>query len=133
GALSILVSLAGVARRLCRLSGAGDCRPHAGRVATVRRLRPPVRPGRSGVDGGCGSGRAASARMGSRCVDYRSSGYHRTVMQAPTLKDVYEARQRVYRHLRPTPLMRHPLLAMETGLDIRVKHENHNPTGAFKV
>ncbi len=29
--------------------------------------------------------------------------------------------------------MRHPLLALETGLDIRVKHENHNPTGAFKV
>ena len=29
--------------------------------------------------------------------------------------------------------MRHPLLAAETGLDIHVKHENHNPTGAFKV
>ena len=32
-----------------------------------------------------------------------------------------------------TPLMRHPLLSAETGLDIHVKHENHNPTGAFKV
>src|SRR4029077_15371646 len=41
--------------------------------------------------------------------------------------------ERVYRALRPTPLMRHPLLAQETGLDIFVKHENHNPTGAFKV
>src|SRR6266542_1794159 len=29
--------------------------------------------------------------------------------------------------------MRHPLLANETGLDVFVKHENHNPTGAFKV
>jgi threonine dehydratase len=29
--------------------------------------------------------------------------------------------------------MRHPLLTRETGLDILVKHENHNPTGAFKV
>jgi threonine dehydratase len=29
--------------------------------------------------------------------------------------------------------MRHPLLARETGLDITVKHENHNPTGAFKI
>jgi threonine dehydratase len=29
--------------------------------------------------------------------------------------------------------MRHPLLAAETGLDLLVKHENHNPTGAFKV
>ncbi len=29
--------------------------------------------------------------------------------------------------------MRHPLLVEETGIDIHVKHENHNPTGAFKV
>jgi threonine dehydratase len=54
-------------------------------------------------------------------------------MQAPTLADVYAARPRVARVVRPTPLMRHPLLAAETGLDILVKHENHNPTGAFKL
>src|SRR5438445_4222407 len=54
-------------------------------------------------------------------------------MQAPTLADVYAARERVYRVVQPTPLMRHPLLAAETGLDVFVKHENHNPTGAFKV
>ncbi|MBZ5556730.1 MAG: threonine dehydratase [Acidobacteriia bacterium] len=54
-------------------------------------------------------------------------------MQPPTLKDVYAARERVYRVVRPTPLMRHPLLSAETGLDVVVKHENHNPTGAFKV
>ena len=51
----------------------------------------------------------------------------------PTLSDVYAARPRVYRVVRPTPLMRHPLLAAETGLDVFVKHENHNPTCAFKV
>ena len=54
-------------------------------------------------------------------------------MHPPTLKDVYAARPRVYRAMRPSPLLRHPLLAAETGLDIYVKHENHNPTGAFKV
>jgi threonine dehydratase len=54
-------------------------------------------------------------------------------MHPPTLKDVYEARPRVARIVRPSPLLRHPLLALETGLDIWVKHENHNPTGAFKV
>ena len=54
-------------------------------------------------------------------------------MQEPTLKEVYEARDRVYTLVRPTPLMRHPLLANETGLNIFVKHENHNPTGAFKI
>src|SRR5262245_4340841 len=58
--------------------------------------------------------------------------YHHAV-QPPTLKDIYAARERVYRVVRPTPLMRHPLLAAESGLDVYVKHENHNPTGAFKV
>jgi len=54
-------------------------------------------------------------------------------MTIPPLRDIYDARARVYRALRPTPLLRHPLLAQATGLDVVVKHENHNPTGAFKV
>src|SRR5438552_9898554 len=29
--------------------------------------------------------------------------------------------------------MCHPLLRGETGLHVYVKHENHNPTGAFKI
>jgi threonine dehydratase len=55
------------------------------------------------------------------------------MMRAPTLQDVYAARPRVYRTLRPTPLLRHPLLADALGTDVLVKHENHNPTGAFKI
>jgi threonine dehydratase len=54
-------------------------------------------------------------------------------VKPPTLGDVYEARERVYRALRPTPLIRHPLLAERMGFEVYVKHENHNPTGAFKV
>src|SRR5437762_5767061 len=54
-------------------------------------------------------------------------------MTPPTLKDIYAARARVARVVRASPLMRHPILALETGLDVFVKHENHNPTGAFKV
>jgi threonine dehydratase len=54
-------------------------------------------------------------------------------LPVPALSDIYAARSRVYRVVRPTPLLRHPLLAAETGLDILVKHENHNPTCAFKV
>lgn len=50
-----------------------------------------------------------------------------------TLGDVYAARRIIYRTLRPTPLLQHPLLDAETGLTIYVKHENHNPTSAFKV
>lgn len=54
-------------------------------------------------------------------------------MQTPTLADVYAARQRIAPVLRPTPLLSHPLLAEALGCDVRVKHENHNPTGAFKI
>jgi threonine dehydratase len=54
-------------------------------------------------------------------------------MQEPTLSDVYAARQRISDVVRPTPLLRHALLSHESGLDIWVKHENHNPTSAFKV
>jgi threonine dehydratase len=54
-------------------------------------------------------------------------------MNPPTLHDIYAARERIQPVIRRTPLMRHPLLASETGLDVLVKHENHNPTCAFKV
>jgi threonine dehydratase len=55
------------------------------------------------------------------------------VMLSPTLADVYAARRRIAPVVRPTPLVRHPLLADALGCDVWVKHENHNPTGAFKV
>lgn len=54
-----------------------------------------------------------------------------TVM--PTLLDVYAARANVYRYLKPTPLHRYGCLNDATGLDLYVKHENHQPVGAFKV
>ena len=52
---------------------------------------------------------------------------------APTIDDLNLARTVVREVIRPTALLKHPLLDAETGLDIHVKHENHNPTGAFKV
>jgi len=52
---------------------------------------------------------------------------------APALADLYRAREVLHGVIPRTPLMSHPLLTAETGLDIHVKHENHNPTGAFKV
>jgi len=54
-------------------------------------------------------------------------------MVPPSLADVRRARTVLSGVIRPTPLMRHPLLVAETGLEIHVKHENHNPTGAFKI
>ena len=50
-----------------------------------------------------------------------------------TLTDVQNAGRIVYRTLKPTALLQHPLLTVETGLDLYVKHENHNPTNSFKV
>ena len=50
-----------------------------------------------------------------------------------TLDDVRAARTVVLKTLQPTALLSHALLNAKTGLDIRVKHENHNPTNAFKV
>lgn len=55
------------------------------------------------------------------------------MLQPPTLDDVRAARERIAPHIAPTPLMRHPLLDAEIGGEVWVKHENHNPTGAFKV
>ena len=54
-------------------------------------------------------------------------------MNRPTLADVSGACEAVYAALQPSPLLRHPRLADHLGADVWVKHENHNPTGAFKV
>jgi threonine dehydratase len=52
-----------------------------------------------------------------------------------TLDDVRAARARLREYLAPTPLRHYAPLDAAVGHGIRVwvKHENHNPTGAFKV
>jgi threonine dehydratase len=54
-------------------------------------------------------------------------------MAIPDLADVRAARERIAPYLRPTPLYRYPTLDALTGAQLRVKHENHQPVGAFKV
>jgi threonine dehydratase len=51
----------------------------------------------------------------------------------PTLHDIIAARPHVYRYLRPTPLHRYHGLSDLVGARIWVKHENHQPIGAYKV
>jgi threonine dehydratase len=53
--------------------------------------------------------------------------------QLPTLVDVVEARRRISPHLRPTPLYSYGALDELLGTEVFVKHENHQPIGAFKV
>jgi len=56
-----------------------------------------------------------------------------TELTVPDLADVLSARQRIAPYLDPTPLYRYPALDALTGAELRVKHENHQPVGAFKV
>ncbi|MCL2418543.1 MAG: threonine/serine dehydratase [Conexibacteraceae bacterium] len=51
----------------------------------------------------------------------------------PDLGDVLDARRVIAPYLEPTPLRRYPLLDEQLGLELFAKHENHLPTGAFKV
>jgi threonine dehydratase len=50
-----------------------------------------------------------------------------------TRPEIEAAQELVYRHMSPTPQIEWPQLAAETGARVVVKHENHAPTGAFKV
>src|SRR4029077_4657604 len=51
----------------------------------------------------------------------------------PEFTDVLEAARQIRPYLQPTPLRRYPSLDRLVGAEVHVKHENHNPTGAFKV
>jgi threonine dehydratase len=52
---------------------------------------------------------------------------------APLLRDVLEARQRIAPYLPKTPLYSYAALDEILGTTAVVKHENHQPIGAFKV
>jgi len=53
--------------------------------------------------------------------------------QAPQLRDVLDAQRIIAPYLDPTPVRRYPSLDGVAGCELFVKHENHQPTGAFKV
>ncbi|MEN8190650.1 MAG: threonine dehydratase [Thermodesulfobacteriota bacterium] len=50
-----------------------------------------------------------------------------------TLLDIINAKKNVYHYLRPTPLHHYPTLSSLIGCEAYIKHENHQPVGAFKV
>jgi threonine dehydratase len=51
----------------------------------------------------------------------------------PSLTELEAAAATVHAVLPPTPQISWPLLSQRTGCEVRVKHENHTPIGAFKV
>ena len=50
-----------------------------------------------------------------------------------SLEEMLKAHEVVLAALRPTPAISWPLLGARLGAEAVVKHENHQPTGAFKV
>lgn len=53
--------------------------------------------------------------------------------QTPTYEDVLRARKQIAPYLLRTPLHEYPALNDLVGARVFIKHENHQPTGAFKV
>jgi threonine dehydratase len=54
-------------------------------------------------------------------------------MNLPTLNDIEDAAQVVYREFAATPQYAWGLLGQKLGTACWVKHENHTPVGAFKI
>ncbi|MCZ6679791.1 MAG: threonine dehydratase [Candidatus Poribacteria bacterium] len=54
-------------------------------------------------------------------------------MNSVTFQGIVAARRVVYRFLKPTPLIHYPELSEILGFEAYIKHENHQPTGSFKV
>jgi len=54
-------------------------------------------------------------------------------MEDITLKSVYQARQRIAPVIRKTPLVRSALLSEKQGGEVRLKLENLQETGSFKL
>lgn len=54
-------------------------------------------------------------------------------MQRPEFTDVLKARKTIAPFLRPTLLRHYPVLDEKLGFTLYIKHENHQPIGAFKI
>ena len=55
------------------------------------------------------------------------------MMKLPELSDLQAAGELVHRSVAPTAQICWPLLSQRAGAEVWVKHENHAPTGSFKV
>lgn len=50
-----------------------------------------------------------------------------------SLLEVIKAKSTICRYFSPSPLIRYENLSRELNCNIYIKHENHNPTGSFKI
>ncbi|WP_343061533.1 threonine dehydratase [Nocardioides luti] len=100
---------------LAQIAAASGPLPHSGVTAVA-----------SGPRHASGSGSSSGDGAGE-------SSANGTVGGTLTVETLRAARERVARHVPRTPTRRWPLLEQATGTETWVKHENHTPTGAFKV
>src|SRR3712207_7292683 len=63
----------------------------------------------------------------------RSTLFPYTTLFRSATEELFDARDRIRPYLEPTPLRSYPSLGEAVGADVRVKHDNFLPTGAFKV
>jgi threonine dehydratase len=54
-------------------------------------------------------------------------------MTLPSLAEIREAQDVLYRYMPPTPQYSWPLINQRLGTEVWIKHENHTPVGAFKI
>ena len=54
-------------------------------------------------------------------------------MTLPSLEQIREAQDLLYRYMPPTPQYSWPLVNERLGTEVWTKHENHTPVGAFKL
>jgi threonine dehydratase len=54
-------------------------------------------------------------------------------MTLPSLEQIHEAQNLIYRYMPPTPQYTWPLINQRLGAEAWIKHENHTPVGAFKI
>jgi len=54
-------------------------------------------------------------------------------MKEPNLLDIVQAAERIKPYMNPSPLYTYPTLNEYLGFTAYIKHENYNPTGAFKI
>jgi threonine dehydratase len=54
-------------------------------------------------------------------------------MTLPSLEQIREAQNILYRYMPPTPQYSWPLINRRLDAEVWVKHENHTPVGAFKI
>jgi threonine dehydratase len=54
-------------------------------------------------------------------------------MTLPSLVEIREAQNILYRYMPPTPQYSWPLINQRLGAEVWIKHENHTPVGAFKI